>query len=248
MEGTDPPNGEISSGVGETIDVHDTLDPILPVQDLESIYEQPSISMASTDVHDMIQPLLPPQAFTPSIGQSQPNVITGVNHRFQPAQPAKGYDPIHGQASIQMANTDIHDMIQPILPLQAFTSSNAQSQHNVLTELNHMSQPEQPAQGYDPIYGQASIEMANTDVHDMIQPILLPQVFISSNTQLPRRNDLEMNKLHHMFPSTLRVQASDPVESQTPTRSRFIAPTIMETKSMYVQDHPYSPFTPVFAI
>ncbi|KAJ5202970.1 hypothetical protein N7449_005049 [Penicillium cf. viridicatum] len=305
MDGTDPHNGEISSGVAETIDLHDTLEPALPVQDLESIHEQPSISMASTDVHDMIQPLLPPQAFTlsngqsqcnvitglnhmfqpaqpaqgydlihgqasiemantdvhdmiqpllppqaftPSNGQSQCNVITGLNHMFQPAQPAQGYDSIHGQASIEMANTDVHDMIQPILPPQAFTSSNAQSQHNVITGLNHMFQPAQPAQGYDSIYGQASIEMANTDVHDMIQPILSPQDFVSSNTQQPQRNDLEMDKLHHMFPLTLRVQASDPVESQTPKRSRFIAPTITETQSMYVQDHPYSPFTPVFAI
>lgn len=174
-----PHNGEISSGVGGPIDVRNTFEPILPVQDLESICEQASISMASTDVHDMIQPILPPQAFASS---------NGLSHGFHPAQPVQAYDPIHGQASIDMANTDVHDMIQPI--------------HS-------------------------------------------PQVFISSNNQDAQRNDLEMDKLHHMFSC---AQATDPMESQAPTRNRFIEPMRADTQSMYVHDRPHSPFTPVFAM
>ncbi|KAJ6038808.1 hypothetical protein N7499_003671 [Penicillium canescens] len=231
MSGTGSHNGEISSDVGETVDVHDTLEPVLPVQDLESsLHEQASINMASSDVHDMIQPLIPPQDSASS---------NRLNHRFQPPQPVQGYGPIHGQASIDMASTDVHDMIQPILPPQAFASANG---------MNHGFQPPQPVQGYGPIHGQVSIDMASTDAHDMVRPTHSPQVFISSNSQQPQRNDLEMDNLHHMFPSTLRVQASDPVESQTSKRNRFIAPMITETENMYVQDHPHSPFTPVFAM
>ncbi|CAI7617348.1 unnamed protein product [Penicillium viridicatum] len=270
-----PHSGEISSGVGEPIDVHNTFEPILPVQDLESICEQASISMASTNVHDMIQPILPPQAFASSNGLShgchpahpvqaydpihgqastdmantdvhdmiQPILppqafasSNGLSHGFHPPHPVQAYDPIHGQASIDMANTDVHDMIQPILPPQAFASSNG---------LSHGFHPPHPVQAYDPIQGQASIDMANTDVHDMIQPIHSPQVFIASNNQDAQRNDLEMDKLHHMFSC---VQATDPMESQAPTRNRIIEPTRADTQSIYVHDRPHSPFTPVFAM
>lgn len=112
-------DGIVSHNVRNMVDMHDMLQPILPVRDN---VEQPHGDTTNmVDVHDMIQPILPAHAFSLFDGQSNEDIGDMVN---------------------------VHDMLQPILPVLNCESFDEQSQSNMMetAELSNMAPSIAPAQ------------------------------------------------------------------------------------------------------
>lgn len=114
-----PTNGTVTHNVRNMVDVHDMLQPILPVRD--NIEHPQTDTTNLVDIHDMIQPIPPAQAFSSFDGLSNGDIGDMVN---------------------------VHDMLQPILPVPACESFDGQSQSNMvgMAELHNMAPSIPPTQ------------------------------------------------------------------------------------------------------
>ncbi|KAJ5976634.1 hypothetical protein N7481_010341 [Penicillium waksmanii] len=125
------------------------------------------------------------------------------------------------QNSTEIVNiVDVHDMIQPILQIQAQVceppNDLSQVKDTQMADVHDIPQPVLP-QVFGSLGHQSQIDIANMlDIHDMIQPILPTQGFASLE-------DSSMVDIHDMLQPILPTQACEPFNGQSQTRTSNMA-------------------------
>ncbi|KAL4811671.1 hypothetical protein BDW67DRAFT_13048 [Aspergillus spinulosporus] len=170
LGGFEPHNEQTSVNIVNVLNIDDMIQPILPTHGFTPPIDQVQENPRNMVVDDMLQPILFVQdcGFTYQQTSSSTNInMVNVHDMNQPVLPVQQFASVDNQIQDNLGNMVVDDMLQPILSVQDCGFTYSQTSTNV--DMGNANNMVSPAEGFTLTNDQIQENMV---VDDMLQPIL----------------------------------------------------------------------------